>query len=315
MKKRLLTFGITLFTGCSILAVMVGGLGGAPAAHANDTYQSLPFSQNWNQTDLITTDNDWSGVPGILGYDGRDDSTSLEGTDPQLYLDDLTGTNVVVKANQTGPETLSDQAVAEFHSQELVTGNPVVAIRAQTLYDRPHLLIHLNTTGWENVHVAYLLRDISDAWDEITPVALQYRVGESGDFTNVPGAFVADATNDAATLTTPVSVTLPSAVDNQAQVQLRIITTNADGSDEWVGIDNIVITGDELDAPTPTDGSPTETEPGPTETDPGPTETDPGPTETEPGPTETEPGPTETGTPPTEIPVGENSLYLPFINR
>src|SRR5690606_31035660 len=78
----------------------------------------------------------------------------------------------------------------------------------------------------------------------VQQVALQYRVGGTGDFTNVPGAFVADATTgpSQATQVTPVSVTLPAAVDNQALVELRIMTTNATGNDEWVGIDDIRVT-------------------------------------------------------------------------
>ena len=50
-------------------------------------------------------------------------------------------------------------------------------------------------------------------------------------------------------MVTPVDVTLPAAVDNQPIVQLRIMTADAAGSDEWVGIDDIVV---ELDtAPRP----------------------------------------------------------------
>ena len=65
-------------------------------------------------------------------------------------------------------------------------------------------------------------------------VALQYRVGSVGNFTNVPAGYVADATTgpSLATLVTPISVTLPAAVDNQADVQVRILTTDALGSDE-----------------------------------------------------------------------------------
>ncbi|OYY58395.1 MAG: hypothetical protein B7Y50_13155, partial [Hydrogenophilales bacterium 28-61-11] len=61
----------------------------------------------------------------------------------------------------------------------------------------------------------------------------------------MPVAYVADATSgpSLATQTTPVSVILPAAADNQPLLQLRVITTNATGSDEWVGVDNISITG------------------------------------------------------------------------
>jgi hypothetical protein len=67
-------------------------------------------------------------------------------------------------------------------------------------------------------------------------------VGTTGDFTNVPAGFVADATEaDAATLVTPVDVTLPADADNQPSVDIRVITTNAAGNDEWVGVDDIVV--------------------------------------------------------------------------
>ena len=71
----------------------------------------------------------------------------------------------------------------------------------------------------------------------------QYRVGTSGDFVDLPTAYVADASEgpSLATLVTPVNVTLPAAVNGAAQVQVRVMTTNATGSDEWIGIDDIVV--------------------------------------------------------------------------
>ena len=40
------------------------------------------------------------------------------------------------------------------------------------------------------------------------------------------------------------SVALPAAVNDQASVFVRVITTNAAGNDEWVGIDDVSITAD-----------------------------------------------------------------------
>ena len=60
---------------------------------------------------------------------------------------------------------------------------------------------------------------------------------------------MADATTGpgAATLVTPVSAVLPAAADNRPLVQLRILTTNAVGQDEWVGVDDIEVeAGEEL---------------------------------------------------------------------
>lgn len=206
------------------------------------TYHGLSsssFTQNWTNTGLITTNDDWSGVPSIIGYRG-DDLTTATGVDPQTILSE--GIPVIdVIANQTNPDGNSSGGIAEFE----IT-NPVVAFQGSGTADAPNIVIYLNTTGVTNVQVSYNLRDIDGSVDNaIQPVALQYRIGTTGDFINIPEGFVADATTgpSLATLVTPVSVTLPAGAANQAQVQLRIITTNAPGSDEWVGIDDIVITG------------------------------------------------------------------------
>jgi autotransporter-associated beta strand protein len=94
------------------------------------------------------------------------------------------------------------------------------------------------------VQISYNLSDIDGSTDNsLQPVALQYRVGTIGSFTNIPTGYVADASSgpSLATLVTPVSVTLPAAVDGQPQIQIRIMTTNAAGNDEWIGIDDIVV--------------------------------------------------------------------------
>jgi hypothetical protein len=209
-------------------------------ARADNTAQTLPFSQNWTNTGLITTDDNWNGVPGIIGYRG-DDLTTATGTDPQTILADGSGTPVDVIANQTNPNTLSTGGVAEFDT----LANTTVALQGSGTADAPHIVIHLNTTGQSNINVAYNLRDIDGSTDNsIQPVALQYRVGGSGNYTNIAAGFVADATTgpSQATQVTPVNVTLPAACDNQSLVQLRVMTTNAVGNDEWVGVDDISVT-------------------------------------------------------------------------
>src|SRR5688572_4619330 len=40
------------------------------------------FSQDWSNPALITANDDWSGVPGILGYLGQDITTAT-GVDPR----------------------------------------------------------------------------------------------------------------------------------------------------------------------------------------------------------------------------------------
>lgn len=229
----------------AMLVVLVAGLmlPGAATLHAqsvqNDTPQLPPFLQDWTNTGLIVTTDDWSGVPGIIGY--RGDGLATTGADPQTVLADGTATPVDVNANQANPNTYTSGGVTEFEGAYLV-----VAMQGSGTADAPFILFNLDTTGNSNLQVAYNVRDIDGSTDNaIQQVALHYRVGNSGDFVNLPGGYIPDATTgpSLADLVTPVSVTLPPDCNNQPLVQVRVMTCDATGSDEWVGIDDISVTG------------------------------------------------------------------------
>lgn len=212
-------------------------------ASADTTPQTLPFTQDWTNVGMINVDDDWSGVPGIVGYRG-DGLTSADDADAQMVLADGSMTPVDVNANRLTPNTFTTGGVAEFQVQDAV-----VALQGSGTADAPHLVIHLNTMGIPAVRMRYRLRDIDgSADDSVQQVALQYRVGDTGDFINVPEAFVADATaGGSAVQVLVLDVVLPAAVANKPLVQLRILTVNATGPDEWVGIDNIEV----VEEPTP----------------------------------------------------------------
>ncbi|MBW3584885.1 MAG: endonuclease/exonuclease/phosphatase, partial [Cyanobacteria bacterium 0813] len=206
------------------------------------TYHDLligSLTQDWSNKSLIAVNDDWSGIPSIDGFRG-DGLTGATGTDPQTIV--VAGTSPIdVNANQINPNTFTTGGVAEFE-----LANPVVSLTGSGTADAPFLQIYLNTVGVTNINVSYNLRDVDGSLDNaVQPVALQYRVGTSDDFINIPAGYVADASTgpSLATEVTPVNVTLPAAAQNQSQVQLRIITTNAVGSDEWIGVDDISITG------------------------------------------------------------------------
>ena len=202
----------------------------------NGNAQTIPFSQNWTNPNLITVNDDWSAVPGIIGYRG-DNLTATTGVDPQTVLVDGIATPVNVNANATDPASLSG-GIYEFDALP----NPVVAMQGSGTADAPHIVINLNTSGTTAINIAYNLRDIDPTADDaVQAFALQYRVGNTGNYTNIPAGFVADAsTGGTATQVTPVSAALPAAAENQPLVQVRIITTNATGNDEMVGIDEFV---------------------------------------------------------------------------
>ncbi|MEP6703246.1 MAG: VCBS repeat-containing protein [Acidobacteriota bacterium] len=215
------------------------GFHDAPAL-ANSTAQTVPFAQNWSNTGLITVNDDWNAVPGIVGYLGDIATTSTTGVDPRtLLLDYSTVSAVDVIANQTNPDTLATGGVAEFEIP-----NATIALNGSGTADAPHIILNLNTTGQSGIQFTCSIRDLdASADDAIQQIDVQYRVGGTGNYASVPGGYIADATAaGTATMVTPISVTLPASANNQALVQVRIITTNAVGNDEWVGIDDISVT-------------------------------------------------------------------------
>jgi predicted extracellular nuclease len=224
------------------LLALAFGIPAAPTpARADTTPQPLPFSQNWSDAGLITTDDIWTGVPGITGYRG-DGLTAGTSTNPQTILADGAATPVDVIANQSNPNTLTDGGVAEFDG----IANPAIALQGSGTADAPHIVVALNTTGFVNINVQYQVRDIDGSADnEVQQVALHYRVAGSGDYINVPAGYIADATTgpSQATNIVNVNITLPPEANNQALLQLRIMTTNASTVDEWVAIDDISVTG------------------------------------------------------------------------
>ncbi len=214
---------------------------------ADNTYFAIspgtPFQQNWSNISLLNAADDWSGVPSINGY--SDNVTDNAGGDPQLQL--IPSTTIDLNPNQNNPSLYSTGGVTEF-DRGTVT-NFVVALQGSGSADFPNLDIRLNTNGCSSpantLRMSYNLRDLDGSADNaVQPMALHYRVGNAGNYTNVAAGYVADATTgpSLATLVTPVSVDLPTTLQGQPQAHLRIMTTNAVGNDELVGIDDINIT-------------------------------------------------------------------------
>ncbi|HUP59595.1 MAG TPA: IPTL-CTERM sorting domain-containing protein [Thermoanaerobaculia bacterium] len=198
------------------------------------------FAQDWTDIGLITTSDDWSGVPSITGFRG-DGLTGATGTNPQTLTASDTPGVVDVNANQTAG-TFGTGGVSEFH-----LANPVAGLAGSATADAPYIKIYLNTFCRTNIVVSFNARDIDGSADNaIQQIAVHYRLGNSGAFTDLPAGYIADATTgpSLATLVTARAVTLPGAADNQPLVEVRIMTTNAAGNDEYVGIDDITVTSD-----------------------------------------------------------------------
>lgn len=200
------------------------------------------FFQDWSNTNLITTSNDWSGVDAIMGYAGIGLATTT-GKDPRTITGDSTTTTGQVLANQTNVN-ITNGGIAEFH-----LADPTVAMQGSSGAPAPNLVIYLDASGRQDLHFSVDLRDIDSSADNaIQPIAVQYRLGDSGSWVNLDGGFVADASTgpNLANLVTHLELDLPIAANNQSQVEIRIMTTDAVGSDEWIGIDNIKVTSKAL---------------------------------------------------------------------
>ncbi len=232
---------------CSLVIVMTGfALVVSQSSRANaypiEITDGGPYNQNWSNTGLITTDNDWASVVAIEGFTGVG-LVSTTGVDPRTVTADTPLATKQVFANQTNPSTFSSSGVAEFQITD-----PTVALKGSSTAPAPHLILHFDSTrctATKAMVVSYRLRDIDGSTaDAISPVALHYRIGATGVFTNVASGYVADATSgpSIATRVTNVSATLPVAAVGKPDVTVRIMLTDATAAaDEWVGVDDINI--------------------------------------------------------------------------
>jgi len=222
----------------------------ASAASADTSLWSLQtngglFTQDWSNIALITTNDDWAGVPSITGFRG-DDATAGTAVDPQTIVSSSYSTFptpgvIDVNANQLNPNTFSTGGATEFDQ----IADPSVALTGSGTADFPGLVFYMDATNVTNITISYNLRDLDGSTDNsVQQVALQYRVGGTGDFVNVPGAYVADASSgpSLATLVTPVSAS-DLAWDNAGVLEFRVMTSNAIGNDEWIAVDDIRVSG------------------------------------------------------------------------
>jgi len=209
--------------------------------------QTPPFGESWSDTDLISVDDDWSDVPGIVGYRGDDLSTVID-ADLRTIVADGSDTPVDVNANESDPDTFAEGGVTEFDG----IVDPMIALKGSETADVPHIVLSLDTTGLSNVQVKYDAKNLSGGEAAAnSQINTQFRTAGSlrperglvatGDYTNLEGGYIADASGP--DLVTPVVVTLPPEANDQALVEVRIMTINASGDDVYIGIDNIEVTG------------------------------------------------------------------------
>jgi len=227
----------------------------APVAHANSAYYNfsagaMSYSLTPASANQISSNDDWSGVSSVEGYFGQN-LTATHGVDPQTVLGTEFASNLLpntptnVSANKGNPSAFNAGGIAEFDSGTYFA----IGLQGNTQAN-PYLVFYLNTSGRTNITFNYTAQDIdAGSNNSVSPVALQYRVGQTGLFTNLPAGYIADVTTGGVAGAPQLkTVVLPAAANNQPQVQVRLITTNAaspsGGStpDEWIGITNVSVT-------------------------------------------------------------------------
>lgn len=203
----------------------------------NADYHNLrfvAFSQQWNGTSVLTTANKWSLIQSVVGYRSVDTGAAT-GADPQTLLSSSTTEEVTVNPQTAVPTTTSAAGIYPIDGSI-----DVVGVKPNGTFLAPNLVFHVNTIDTNDVRVRYTLKHLNTI-DAASKFALQYRIGETGNFINVPEGYVADASTAAGNATTTVDVLLPAEVNNQPKLQIRVITADTSENDSWIGIDDIII--------------------------------------------------------------------------
>src|SRR5262245_59121595 len=139
------------------------------------------FQQDWTNTGLITGDDDWSGVPGIEGFEGQGLTASPGENAGAVLGDSAVAGDLHAIANQLTPTSVFTGGVAEFQ-----LGDPTTALQGSGTADAPHIVLYLNSSGRQNIVLSFVARDIDISIDDaIQQIAVQYRVGETGAWINL----------------------------------------------------------------------------------------------------------------------------------
>lgn len=193
------------------------------------------FSQDWSNPNQIIASDDWSGVPSIIGYAGSG-LTNANDIDPSTVIAVANDADVIANSNPTS----SSGGVHELETEG------VVALQGSGSADAPNLVLHLDSTGRQEVRVRYTLKEV-DTSDANQQFALQFRTN-TGDFATVPGTHVVDTFNAAGAQMPTFDFTLPAAANDAATLEVRFITTNATGADSMIGVDDIIVTSSPISA-------------------------------------------------------------------
>ena len=210
-----------------VFLVLLTGWANSLRAQTNPAGQDLPFS--------FTAISASTLPDGIAVHSFGNSSAGTTGAVPltrtlaPAILDLAYSTNTTNSGGWLG----SDNGIAMLASNAQKAGAVVVAI---------------NTTGKSNIKVEWTARAIYLQDSRDNSLALQYRLGTDGNFTDLGDAsHVFTTTGKSAGDNSSFSLTLPAALENQSLVQLRWVyleSAGTSGSRDRIALDDVTIAED-----------------------------------------------------------------------
>ncbi|WP_407527972.1 endonuclease [Lacibacter sp. MH-610] len=213
------------------------------SAQTNPTPLSLPVNENFGTTSFTTP------KPGMASWTGG-------GTRPytSLSLAELSdgGANL---ASISGTDPVSGNSGGQYGHAPSGNGRLTILGSSNATTGTTQVVMAINTVGISSVSVSYdLVETVVNSRD--FGIALQYRVGSTGNFTTIAGSsavYNSSSTNggdpDGPTDFDTYTFLLPNDAADEPEIQLRWITwrpATGSGSMPGIGIDNIVITSGNL---------------------------------------------------------------------
>jgi len=125
-------------------------------------------------------------------------------------------------------------------------GNDGIGILSTGTVSAGALVVAINTTGLNHINVSWLCKTINNQASRSNSIALQYRIGTTGNFTNLGTTTTYTSNGKVNGDVSPIlSETLPVTAENQPVVQLRWIyweSSSLSGNRDNISVDDISIT-------------------------------------------------------------------------
>ena len=125
-------------------------------------------------------------------------------------------------------------------------GNNGLSMLASSGQSAGAWVVSINTTGMTNIEIQWTVRLILQQASRDNSVALQYRIGNTGNFADIGTTSTYNSTGQVVGHSSAYSELLPAAAENQPEVQVRWIyweSSGASGSRDRLSLDEISIGG------------------------------------------------------------------------